>query len=99
MPPMESPGDPAQSEGQDAYDVASMLSRRVAAALCVLACVSAWLDAQWPQFRGPNGSGIARRNGLPDRVFEDDERRMEDCRSVRPVILGHRRHPPVPHWD
>ena len=39
---------------------------RFAVALsCVLVCVSARLDAQWPQFRGPNGSGIGDGAGYP----------------------------------
>ena len=44
----------------------SIMPRRLAVALsCVLACVSARLDAQWPQFRGPNGSGIGDGAGYP----------------------------------
>ena len=43
-----------------------IMPRRLAVALtCVLACVSARLDAQWPQFRGPNGSGIGDGAGYP----------------------------------
>ena len=44
----------------------SIMPRRLAVALsCVLVCVSARLDAQWPQFRGPNGSGIGDGAGYP----------------------------------
>jgi outer membrane protein assembly factor BamB len=44
----------------------SIMPRRLAVALsCVLACASARLDAQWPQFRGPNGSGIGDGAGYP----------------------------------
>jgi outer membrane protein assembly factor BamB len=44
----------------------SIMPRRLAVALwCVLTCVSARLDAQWPQFRGPNGSGIGDGAGYP----------------------------------
>ena len=49
------------------YDGAtSIMSNRFAVALsCVLVCLSAPLGAQWPQFRGPNGSGIGDGTGYP----------------------------------
>ena len=42
-----------------------MPSRFAVALSCVLVCLSARLDAQWPQFRGPNGSGIGDGAGYP----------------------------------
>ena len=39
--------------------------RLAPAALCLLVCVSAPVQAQWPQFRGPNGSGIGAGSGYP----------------------------------
>jgi outer membrane protein assembly factor BamB len=43
-----------------------IMPHRLAVALsCLLACVPARLDAQWPQFRGPNGSGIGDGAGYP----------------------------------
>ncbi len=33
--------------------------------LCTLAFASARIDAQWPQFRGPNGSGVDDARGYP----------------------------------
>ena len=44
----------------------SIMSSRLTVALsCVLVCLSAPLSAQWPQFRGPNGSGIGDGTGYP----------------------------------
>ena len=44
----------------------SIMSSRLTVVLsCVLVCLSASLGAQWPQFRGPNGSGIGDGTGYP----------------------------------
>ena len=49
--------------------VTSIMTSRFAAALsCVLIFVSAGLEAQWPQFRGPNGSGIGDGSGYPTEL-------------------------------
>ena len=49
------------------YDAAtSIMPSRFAVALsCVLVCLFTRVDAQWSQFRGPNGSGIGEGAGYP----------------------------------
>lgn len=42
-----------------------MHSRFAAALSCVLVCLFTTVDAQWSQFRGPNGSGIGDGAGYP----------------------------------
>ena len=44
--------------------------------------------AQWPQFRGPNGSGIDSSAAYPVNVLPREERRLEDRDARRPVVSG-----------
>jgi hypothetical protein len=41
------------------------MSRRGLLSLCLFASVSSALAADWPRFRGPDGSGISAEKGLP----------------------------------
>ncbi len=58
-----------------------------AVAILLLAFVAARpADAQWTQFRGPNGSGVGARHGISRRVLAVEERRLEDGDPRRAVV-------------
>ena len=65
---------------------------RLAATIAALALSSAALHAQWPQFRGPDGSGNAPAAKVPLTWGEDKNVRWKTAVHGRawssPVILG-----------
>jgi outer membrane protein assembly factor BamB len=68
------------------------MMNRAVVLLAVLACTSSPLDAQWPQFRGPDGLGTSTASNLPLTWEEGRNVRWKTAIHGRawssPVVLG-----------
>jgi outer membrane protein assembly factor BamB len=50
-----------------------MFRPMVRVAIIVLVCAVPVMAANWPQFRGPNGTGVAEGHALPDQIQPGQE--------------------------